>query len=149
MELSVFPESFFQGPGKNISKFKEFSRNTEKLCFYGSFPGSWRNISNFQEFSKSTGKLSVFPGVSQGPGRTFQLPRSFPRVQGNYLFFQEFPRVLEEHFKIQGHFKEYMEFICFFRSFPGSSWKKISKFQKLSWNSRSIEHHVKSKHVFT
>ena len=52
-----------------------------------------------------------------------QFSRSFPGVQGDYLFFQEFFRALEKISK----FQEFREIICFSKSSPGP-WKKISKF---------------------
>ena len=82
----------------------------------------------FQVFSRNTGKLSLFPKVLQGLGRKFQNTRSFPGIQGNYLFFQDFSGAIEENFKIPEVFQEYSETICYSKSFPGP-WKKFQNFR--------------------
>ena len=122
-EISPFSKSF-PGPWKNISKFQEyreiicfsksfpepwkkfpipgvFQEYREFICFSRSFSGPQRKISKYHVFSRNTGILSVFPTIFQRPGKKFQFYK-FPGVQGNFLYFQEISRALEENFKIPG-----------------------------------------------
>ena len=69
-------------------------------------------ISEIESMLTKCKKYSRASDTSAGVGLFIKLMKIFPQipgVQGNYLFFQEFSRALEENFKIPGVFQEFQE----------------------------------------